>query len=493
MTIEEFKRYKKIAESKDYELLNTFPEAQKVYQWMEDTGRVDEGFWGAVWSWLKKNFSPTARKLHKLANDFEKEYTAESRAEYGTMKNSKDLAAKFRRSFAGKVSEEIEEKMSIVAGDDDDYRELSRLLINKKKLKVKKSMIIEFSGNLDPEDAEEMIQDTTKKESVNDSKMDGVIRKLTNQPKIKEINEELRKKVFSSKNTYAELGYDTTEKLEKLIGVIICYQNALEIKGKVEFNSKTAKKTLDDFAKFVIEGARKIQKGNITKQQAISAIVNVTETMMKDENPLTFEKMRSEVYKRAEDSLKNTTKRENTSTNADAENDAKEEVTGPATPTIISDNVVKNTIKDAAEETGEKTPTSEEIVEEIKQAAKNYFEENSDKILKELTKNVEDFNSLSEENRKNEQNKFNYDLDKNNKLKIPTPESIKSLFNNFTQLAGAIVPYFNMKKGQSSRAFIIAKHYRFEIYAVKKNEKGELTQNDIDTIIYNIKKKYPKS
>jgi len=141
MNIDEFNKYKRIVESSTFEMLDGNEEAMRVYNWMEESGRIDEGFFGAIWSWLKRNFSPRARRIYRLADDFGIELKKEMEAEFGRKADSKDMAAQMRSSWAGRISGDIQEKMQIEAGEDDDYRELVRLLINKKTLEGKREML----------------------------------------------------------------------------------------------------------------------------------------------------------------------------------------------------------------------------------------------------------------------------------------------------------------------------------------------------------------
>jgi hypothetical protein len=495
MKFEDFKKYKKIAESQDFEALQEFPEAEKVYNWMEETGRIDEGFWGAIWSWLKKNLSPTARKIHSLANEYEKELESEMQAEYGKLKNSKDLDAKFRRSFAGRVAEDIEEKMQIIAGDDDDYRELVKTLVNKKNLAVKKRLLKELIGKADPDD-EEVFNGTrdwlagqeAEAEKSYKSALDKTMHQNPNA--FKESTEILRKKITGNKE-FIEMGYDTSEKVQKIVQKLLVYQNGLSDQGKADFTVKAIETTLKNFKEFIISGAKKLESSKVSYKQALAAIVEATEKRLVSNKPVVFSKMQSEVFREAENKIKALTasaKPEVPST--DAEKEVEKEVTGPLTGEIIEPEEVEKTIHKAATETGSKKPSEEEIIDELNDAVKTYFENNLKFFVEEITKRVERFNKLSETERNAQKGEFDYILNTDNKLEMPEEKDINALYKNLLQVAGKIVPFYNLEKGKRSKAFYMVLDFMFEIYAIKKNSTGDLSSKDIDTLVENIKEKY---
>lgn len=497
MKFEEFKKYKKIAESQDTKILESFPDAVKVYAWMEETGRIDEGFWSAIWNWLKRNLSPTARKLHNLANEYEKELAAEIQAEYGKLKNSKDLDAKFRRSFAGRIADDIEDKMNLIAEDDDVYRELVRTLINKKKLKVKKAMLQEFSGRMDPEDVDYHttgISDDTKK---NNEEYEKALRgAMSENPEVfKEATEALRKKI-TGVSAYVALGYDDSTKVQRIVGIMLTYQNGLAKQGKADFTTKAIEKTLKSFLDFVMAGAKKIEKDKVTKEMAIKYIVEATEEMMLKDKPVVFSKMESQVYKKAEikaqEAVKKTepTKEPEVGTESEEEDKAKEKVTTTHTEEILSKTEVDTVVHTASTETGKDTPTEEDIIREINDGAKEYFEDNGKLLLDELIKKVDEFNTQDAKERDSQRGKFEYTLDAKGLLGKPTIKDMESIYKNLVYMAGSIVPYFNFQKGKRSQAFFLTLDYIFEIYAVKKETDGKLTKADAEAISANIKEKY---
>ena len=492
MKFEEFKKYKKIAESKDPQLLGNFPDAAKIYQWMEDNDRIDEGFWGAVWSWLKRNFSITARRLHSLADEYEQELTAEIQAEYGKLKDAKDLNSKFRRSFAGRIAEDIEDKMELIAADDDDYRELVRTLINKKKLKVKKKMLQEFSGRMDPEDVGEIDGEIDGDLRNADSAYERAIKKISRdkQEIFREASKELSTKISSEKSKYNEIGYDTTEKVQKLVQLIIYYQNALSEQGKEDLTTKSIQKTLANFYKFVIEGAKKLERGSIKKDEAVAAIIKATEYYLKSEKPQPLEKLGAAVFKMAEDDVKG--KGTPAPVPAPVIDKVEDEVTTEVTPVVMTDKDVDKTITTAASDTGEDKPKVEDIVKEIEDSVKTYFDTELPALREELSTKVDAFNSMKVEDREKKMEEFGYKNVAGDKIPDPTVEDMKSLFSDLTKVAGAVVPYFGIEKGKRSKAFYLIINFMFEIFAIKKNTTGTLTSADIDLIAKSINQKYAK-
>jgi len=502
MKFEEFKKYKTLIESQDTEILQQFPEAEKVYNWMEETGRIDEGFWSAIWGWLKRNLSPTGRKLHNLANEYEKELTEEYRAEYGKIRY-KDLDSRFRSSFAGRMSEDIEDKMTLIAGDDEDYRTLVRALINKKKLKVKKSILQEIAGRVDPDetDPDGYIRRLGDEFDSDYSKADAEYKKalsktMTESPDtFKKMTEMMRKKVTGSK-AWVEMGYSSSSKVQAIVQKLIIYQNNLSKLGTVDFTVKAMETTLKNFVKFIEEGARKIKTSSISMEEAKALFAEAVESFLVKDKPVVFEKISSEALKIAKSRAEKKNAKTGTSATSssdssdDAEAEAEEEVTGPLTPEILEPEDVEKTVKAAAKETGEKTPSSEDIVEEINSSVKNYFKDNRDLFLRELVDKVEKFNKLSDSERSTQKSEFDYQLDKENKLTVPTASNMEGIYKNLLLVAGSIVPYYNLEKGKRSKAFYFAIDFMFEIYAIKKETSGEMNTSDLKKLTNNIKEKY---
>lgn len=497
MKFEEFKKYKKIAESQDTKILESFPDAVKVYAWMEETGRIDEGFWIAIWNWLKRNLSPTARKLHNLANEYETELAAEIQAEYGKLKNSKDLDAKFRRSFAGRIADDIEDKMTLIAEDDEVYRELVRTLINKKKLKVKKAMLKEFTGRMDPDDVEELNSEIDNDTKKNNEEYEKALKgTMSENPVVfKEATEVLRKKI-TGVSTYVALGYDNSAKVQRIVGIILTYQNGLSKQGKGDFTTKAIEKTLKNFLDFIMAGAKKLEKGKVTREMAIKYTVEATEEMMMQDKPVVFSKMESQVYKKAEvkaqEAVKKAepTKSPEIGTEEEEEDKAKEKVTTAYTEEILSKSEVDTIIHTASTDTSKDTPTEEDIIREINAGAKEYYEDNGQFLLDELTMKVDEFNAQDAKERASQRGKFEYTLNSRGLLDKPTIKDMESIYKNLVYMAGSIVPYFNFQKGKRSQAFFLTLNYIFEIYAVQKTSDGKLTKSDTEAILANIKEKH---
>jgi hypothetical protein len=499
MKFEEFKKYKMMAESENTELLRQYPEAERVYQWMEETGRIDEGFWASIWSWLKRNLSPTARKLNNLADEYEKELEAEYQALYGKFKNSKDLDAKFRTSFAGRIAEDIDEKMDIVAGEDEDYRELKRNLINKKNLKVKKKLINELMGKMDPDELPgsgfpEALTKTEREEKDADKKLEASFSKVTTQnpDTAKQASEALRKKIKGQRD-FIEMGIDTDSKVQELIQKLFVYQNSLTELGKADFTVKALEITLKNFRDFVTAGAKKLSSNKISYDKAIELIRKSTEKRLMDNKPVVFSKMQSEVFIEAEEAAKKETEGTGTTgtgTGASTpETEVEKQSTGPLTGDVLKPEEIKNAEEIIVSHVGEEA-TKEEIVKELDGAVKIYFNDNKKLFMSEVTKRVEEFNNLSDKDRATQQGNFEYELNTQKKLDLPTATTIESLYTNLLQVAGKIVPYYNLEKGKRSKAFYFVLDFMFEIYAIKKNDTGSLSDADIETLAENIKEKY---
>ena len=134
MKIDEFQKYRRIVESEKSTHFFKDENLSRVHKWLDESGRLDEGILSGIWSWLKRNFSVTARRIHSLADDYEKELGEELRAEWKKTKDPKDLASKFRAGTYNRASRDIAERMEILAEDDQDYRELVRTISNKKTM-----------------------------------------------------------------------------------------------------------------------------------------------------------------------------------------------------------------------------------------------------------------------------------------------------------------------------------------------------------------------
>jgi hypothetical protein len=142
MKIEEFAKYKKLIDSGETLDDDRF---YQVYEWMENSGRIDEGLWRSVVSWFKRNLSPKSRRLYKLANEYENELKSEIQAEWSSITDRKDFYARVKKLSGMRMSRDLEHRMDILAEDDPDYRELVRILVNKKRLAAKRFMTEKFN------------------------------------------------------------------------------------------------------------------------------------------------------------------------------------------------------------------------------------------------------------------------------------------------------------------------------------------------------------
>ena len=194
MRLENFRKYKKLIESGEADMSD--PTTIKVYEWMTayDLVPINEGLWGAIWGWLKRNFTPTASKIHKLADEFAQELEEEYRAEFEKQSGSKDLASKLRTSYGGRLSQDIEEKMRLAAGDDSDYQELVRTLVTKKTYEVKSRLLDEYQEKLEPEDYADIKSEIGKASEDVEKEYDDLVSKLSSDQKkdTKKISAELR-------------------------------------------------------------------------------------------------------------------------------------------------------------------------------------------------------------------------------------------------------------------------------------------------------------
>ena len=227
MKLDEFIRHKQEIETLDISESLTDKDALKVYSWMEETGRIDEGVLGSVWSWLKRNFSPTSRKLHNLADEFGVEIKKEMQAEFDRREDSKNLAAKMRASWAGKISGDIKDRMDIIASDDDDYRKLVTYLINKKTYAAKREML----KYLDTVDASEIGKKLAKDERDNDTEGRKVIQSLTRDglQKMNDLISHLRKEVDKYRNILG-VRFKSNSESEKFIKLVVEYLFRTQVK-----------------------------------------------------------------------------------------------------------------------------------------------------------------------------------------------------------------------------------------------------------------------
>lgn len=144
MKLDNFLKYKHIVETENLDSFREDKDAMQVYEWLNDSGRLNETILGSIWKWIKKNFSPTSLKLHKLADEYAVELEKEIRAEHDS---KGDIADAIRNSTrGGDLSDLIKQKMYTVAEDDVDYKELASSLINLKTYEIQNQLIAEYEG-----------------------------------------------------------------------------------------------------------------------------------------------------------------------------------------------------------------------------------------------------------------------------------------------------------------------------------------------------------
>jgi hypothetical protein len=490
MKFEEFKRHKKIAESIDSSDLQKFPEVSSVYAWLEQNDRIDEGLWQNIWNWLKKNLSPTGRKLYKLADEFEKELEAELRAEYGKIKDSKDLASKMRASYAGRLSGDIEERMSIVAGDDDVYRELSRELVNERTLRAKKRVITNFGSVLDDTDRKKLTDDWDDELAKTDRK----IRKLfsTDRDVYEKLSNELNRLIEANKSMFADI-IKTLAQKEYMMKAIIAYTKYLADKEGKDATAKSAFIVAKQYAKLVKEIAGTMTSLGKSKEELYAEIRRALNSLLMAEKPGdSIEKMKREAAKLAKKRLEESgdDEEEETDTEISKEDLEEEGIVTPDSETVIGKDGVENAIDTAKDDTEENNPTAEDIAEEITNTVDTYFAKNLVFITGDLSSKVEKFNKLPEDERKRLKAEFNYNLDAEDKLEPAGEQETQSLIEDFRKLVGEVVPYYDKEVSRVKIARSAVSKFIFEIYAIKKDATKKLTDVDRKRILEAIKEKY---
>lgn len=142
MKFNEFKRARKliIENREEAHLLES-----TVYEFVNDkyVDTINEGVFSSVISWFKRNFSPTAFKIKSLAKDYYAWLTNEFTATY---KGSDDETALEKFYKTEKVSDDLEDKILKVAGDDENYRQLAEELILEYKIRAKKDFASKILG-----------------------------------------------------------------------------------------------------------------------------------------------------------------------------------------------------------------------------------------------------------------------------------------------------------------------------------------------------------
>jgi hypothetical protein len=352
-------------------------------------------------------------------------------------------------------------------------------------------------GKMDPDELPgsgfpEALTKTEAEEKDADKKLEASFSKVTTQnpDTAKQASEVLRKKIKGQRD-FIEMGIDTDSKVQELIQKLFVYQKSLTELGKADFTVKALEITLKNFRDFVTAGAKKLSSNKISYDKAIVLIRKSTEKRLMDNKPVVFSKMQSEVFKEAEEAAKKETEGTGTTGTGTGtpETEVEKQSTGPLTGEVLEPEEIKNAEETIVSRVGEEA-TKEEIVKELDGAVKTYFNDNKKLFMSEVTKRVEEFNNLSDKDRATQQGNFEYELNAQKKLDLPTATTIESLYVNLLQVAGKIVPYYNLEKGKRSKAFYFVLDFMFEIYAIKKNDTGRLSDADIETLAENIKEKY---
>jgi hypothetical protein len=488
MKLEDFKTYQSEIKLSG-KILTENVESKKVYEWMEETDRLNEGLLGSIWKWLKRNFSVTSRKLHSLADEYGKELTEELRADYLKTKNPKDLGAKFRAGSYNRLSRDIEERMDIVAGDDEDYRLLAKTLVNKKNLEVKKALLVELAGKFDPEDLDSLEKETGEKLRTATSEYEKSLKPLTGEKKetFEKILKFMERKMAEERALYTAALIRTADERNDFIKLLFQYIDALSEKNKdVALDTKTMLKMAREYLKMVKEISRKIASDKISEEDAVKIVKNILNKFLKETKPQQLSNLTLAVSKEAEKATKS-------SKPTSPDEDPEEVLTTPRTEEIISKSGVEDGVETAAEETGKDNPKPADIIAEVNVFLKNYLDKNLAIFTDRLVRRVEEFNNLNKLVRDVEIDDYDYDLDSQDQLKKPTPQDVKNLYSSFIDIAGAIVPYYQRKTEDDAK--ICAKtvlDFMFEIYAVKKDASLKILDAEKTKIIKNIKKRYPE-
>lgn len=492
MKIQEFIEYKKLIESDG---LIPDDQADKVYAWMEETGRLDEGFFGSVWKWLKRNFSPKARKLHFLSDEYEKELAAEIRAEWDSLEY-KTIADKWRKGSYMRLSSDIEDRMDLIAGEDTDYRELAKVLINKKRLKVKRLLLNHFSSKLDPDEYRNEVKELDDKEAKNNRRLTDIENSLIKEDKKGFYNRSVHlKNLMGNDRRFVEKAQITDKEKDSFISMIVLYVKKASKQGDGKFDNDTVAEYAKKYVSAVDEFYRKIESKEIVKKDAIQIVKDVLNEIIQEDKPIPWERVKSNAYKMMPEKAKEFMKKKSGEGKYEEKDDEKDTKTpevddldrGIVTPatTKVSDVDVDQTIKDASKETDNHTP--KEVSEEILSSVRAYFKDNASDILNMLAKQVNKFNEKSVQEKEKEQEKYKYNLDKNNKLPVPGMEELNILLNDFVKIAGKIVPYYEYGEKSTKFASMSVAEKIFQIYAIKKDENKQISEDDIDKIVYAIK------
>ena len=490
MKLDEFIRHKQEIETLDISESLTDKDALKVYSWMEETGRIDEGVLGSVWSWLKRNFSPTSRKLHNLADEFGVEIKKEMQAEFDRREDSKNLAAKMRASWAGKISGDIKDRMDIIASDDDDYRKLVTYLINKKTYAAKREML----KYLDTVDASEIGKKLAKDERDNDTEGRKVIQSLTRDglQKMNDLISHLRKEVDKYRNILG-VRFKSNSESEKFIKLVVEYLFRTQVKypKKVTLDEKGASAYLKSIVNMIERISNSFKNLANSQEDVIQVTIDELMKIFKEEKKDAYDlpTLENTVQESVKRKLSDSKDTEDSHTPEDVKDEVKDDLTTDDTETIITPDNVDTAINTAAKKSA--GDDAESIEEEVKNAIDKWFKQNEEYLIDMLNDKIDDFNSLSSDEKKKAIDKFEYDLDANDKMKKVSTADAEDLFRNFVQLAGAITPYY-ANIDDKKRMIKVITQFIFEIYAVRKDLDKNMTSDDANTIMEIMKSKYPE-
>lgn len=479
MNFEEFQKYRFLAENLEPNQLTG--EALQVRNWMEESGRIDEGFWGAVWGWLKTHFSPKANKITKLGNEFADELEKEIRAEYV---DSKSLTATMRRNYGGGLSSEIREKMLIAAGDDEDYRKLVELIITEKTYGAKKNVLEELSAK-DPEwassqEGKEITKHIATKHADSVLATSKQYRSLpgANYKSNEAIVNKLQKHFIHERKFREVFKYkDDSEELAKSIAIYLTHASS---KGHEISKTKTdAIEIADEFLKIVLDESAKIANElGKDKHDVIDLVKQCMIDFLKKPNPEQLSKAIPTLKEYVSDADDSENTKDKDEVEDGDENSIEDLVTTDNTDVFLSNDSVKQGIKNAEEKADNDSP--KEVEKVVDRSVEKFYEANIDEYTKKINAKVEEFNKAPDE-------KKNFSLNKEGKLDPVTPEIVAKLGKEFSYIYGKIIPYYKGFYGDRSAKSVIADHL-FVIYATKKDPDGNLTTEDIDAIVKAIEK-----
>ena len=489
MKIEEFSKYKSLVESRDFSEIENHPDAERIYSWMEETGRLDEGILQSVWSWLKKHFSIRSKRLHDLADEYEKEVMAEGRAEWERTKNKMDLAAKYRAGSYTKLSRDIEERMEIIAGDDDDYRDLVRKLINKKNMKAKRDLLKLLAGKMEPDDPnlariKQDIKEFDEKYQEAREDCDKFLRSLSKpqQDVLTETLKLMERKIRNEERTYYNLlELDSEKERREYVENLFYYVNNLShIDNTVECNAKSVYSMSKKYVDLVKELVKKMERDDVDEEDAIKAIIKSLNIEIMKRKPLPFSKIKDIVYKNAKNFIE-----------GKGHHSFRNDIEGEDTDDLMSDEEKEEAIDAAKNASGKAHPSGKTLKSVIEKAVKDKFASDSQikAYVEDINSYVEEFNNLTTVERKKKAKEYDYDILPDFKLKNVNTEDVKDLLTSFIDIVGIIYPYFENEENDDAIDFV--EKFLLEIHGIKKDASKKLVEKERDKLIENMKKKYP--